>query len=133
MYLLIHPQRLLHELQEEFRAYFPYLKLVFSWKKEGTFTYRILSPEQEYLLRVEDISLIQQNGMIAMEDETILKDIIHDMKSRFGLRIKFLHFSESGWISTYAIRAATLGELNEKGRHSFHILHNVSASAKHLF
>ena len=127
MYVFIHGDRLLRELQEEFQASYPYLKMSFSWKSSHDDRSEILSEEQEPLVRLSEISGKNSHAFIAMEDDTRLDHLVKLFQSDFGVSVHFLHYTQAGWVSASNIKAATLGELNEQGRICFHRLHNVSA------
>ena len=132
MYVFIHGDRLLSELQEEFQSSYPYLKMSFSWKSADDGSSEILSEEQEPLVRLSEISGKKSHGFIAMEDDSRLEYLIKLFKSDYGISVHFLHYTHAGWVSASDIKAATLGELNEQGRNCFHRIHNVSAKPDNL-
>ena len=132
MYLFLHDDRLLREIQEEFQASYPYLRMAFFWSTDHGNKNVQLPVEQESLLHVSDISKLHTRSMISLEDYSKLEEIERALKAHHGLTIHFLHFTKAGWLPATAIHTATFGELNQQGRESFHDLHNISANPDHL-
>jgi hypothetical protein len=132
MYVFIHGDRLLSELQEEFQASYPYLKMSFLWKRGHGDQSANLSEDQEPFIRLSEISGKQSHGFIIMEDDTRLDYLVKLFQSDFGISVHFFHFTNAGWVSASNIKVATLGELNEQGRICFHRIHNISAKPDNL-
>ena len=132
MYMLIHGDRLLRELQEEFQSSYPYLKMVFFWKKNKKDTPASLSEDQEVLIRLCEISTKKGQGFIPLEDHTSLHQMTKFFETDFGTDVRVLHFTNAGWVYASDLHQVTLGELNEQGRLAFHSIHNVSANPNHL-
>ena len=132
MEIFIFGDRLLSELQDEFQASYPYLKMVFSWKRGSDNKHEVLPDTRESYITLAEISRKNLKGFITIEDHTILNQLMKLFESEFDLSVSFLHFTESDWISANDVAEATLGELNEQGRISFHRVHNVAVKPDHL-
>lgn len=132
MYLHIHDNRTLKELQDDFASVFPYLRLEFLSKRPRS-TQRIsghnlLNP----FLQVVTIRRQHRNGAIEIEEHMRAKTVEQLLKKEYGLPAEILHYTKAGWLQTDVADAATLQELNEQGRSEFHRLHNVYAQARNL-
>jgi hypothetical protein len=132
MDMLIHGNRLLRELQEEFQAYYPYLKMIFLWKKSPDDKYEILPEASEPFIRIADISRENLQGFISIDDNTRLNQLMNLFKAEFDISVNFLHFTKAGWVSACDIMEAMIKELNEQGRICFHSIHNVYVKPDHL-
>jgi hypothetical protein len=132
MYVFIHGDRLLRELQDEFQASYPYLKMRFLWRRYPDDKNITLSEYQEPYIRLSEISGKKSHGFITMEDDTRVDHLIKLFQSDFGLSVYFFHYTNAGWVSASDIKTATLGELNEQGRICFHRIHNISAKPDNL-
>lgn len=130
--MFIHGSRLLSALQEEFQSVYPYLKLVFSIKRNPDDNYELLPEASEHLMRISDISKENLQEFISIDDHTTLNQLMKLFKAEFDISVNFLHFTKAGWVSACDITEATLKELNEQGRICFHSIHNVSVKPDHF-
>jgi hypothetical protein len=132
MQLFIEGNRTLREIQLEFRAFYPYLKILFFKKMEFDNQFFQIPEAQESFMKVSDIATKKSGEIMAVVDQTELNELMHLFEKMNGIHIRFMHFTKAGWVVAEEIRAVQLDELNEQGRRSFHDLHNVTAMPDHL-
>lgn len=101
------------EIQKEFNALFPFLKIGFFSKShkpfEGNFKKSILAPETKLkFLKKEKIKVKIEPGMTVNELEQLFK-------SKFGLNVQIFRKSGRSWLETTITDNWTLAKQNEEG------------------
>jgi hypothetical protein len=132
MYLHIHNNRTLKELQDDFSSAFPYLRLEFFSKPHKR---NAASSEKNKLnpfLQVVTIRNHHRNGAIEIKETQTAGEVEQQLQKEYELPVQIYHFTKAGWLLTDIADIATLQELNEQGKTAAHELHNVSAQSKNL-
>jgi len=131
MYLHIHDNRTLREVQDDFSYTFPYLRLEFLSNKR-----RRKTTEQKHtfnsFLPVVAIRTQHRNGAAEISEFNTVNEIKDVLKKEYGLHAQIYHFTNAGWIETDTVGKATVKELNEQGKRSAYEYHNVFAQVKQL-
>lgn len=132
MYLHIHDNRTLRELQEDFISVFPYLRLEFFSKphKPG-----FASPEKNKLnsfLQIVAVRNHHRNGALEVNEHNTAEELEQLLQHEYHLAAQVYHFTKAGWIVTDVTDKVTLKELNEQGKTAAHEYYNVFAQSKNL-
>jgi hypothetical protein len=132
MYLHIHDNRTLKELQDDFSSAFPYLRLEFLSKRKRAASVSSVKKLLNPFLQVVTIRHQHRNGAIEIGEHMKVKQVEQLLKKEYCLPAEILHYTKAGWLQADVAGDATLLELNEQGRSDFHVFHNVYAQAKNL-
>ena len=132
MYLHIHDNRTLKELQDDFSSEFPYLRLEFYTRRQRAGQHASSRSLLNPYLQVITIRSQHRNGAIEINELMTVKQVEQLLTKEYHLPAEILHYTKAGWLQTHVTDHATLKDLNEQGRSDFHQLHNVYAQAKNL-
>lgn len=94
------------EVQEEFTKIFPYLKISSSSAGNTSKELRLVGKNNGN--NVSD--------SIALNDDTIVADIVNQFKELFNLQVKVLRKSDGHWIETLLTDSWTLEKQNTAGK-----------------
>ncbi|WP_367389244.1 hypothetical protein [Lewinella sp. LCG006] len=120
--MLIQSTRTVGELQQEFHAVFPGLKLGFYQKEHQD--HQGSPRKMEYASEVL-LAKIQPNltvGEMPLNAEQSVADFEQQMESRFGLHVQVFRKSNNLWLQTTSTDDWTLGVQNRKGLHSTQVI-----------
>jgi len=116
MQLHIFPTRLISEVQKEFAAIFPFLKLeFFSGKANGqtrSTVFQIISNNK----RISDCQSATADGILEFEEEMKVAELENQLKSRFHLNAQVFRRSGNTWLQTTMTDNWTLQKQNEHGK-----------------
>ena len=132
MYLHIHDNRTLRELQEDFNFRFPYLRIEFYSKPHHR---NAASPDTHKLnpfLQIVAVRGHHRNGAAEIHEGETVAGFEQMMQRDYSLPVQVFHFTKTGWILTDVTDKATLRELNEQGKEEAHEFYNVYAQVKNL-
>lgn len=122
MQLKISPNSKLNDIQHEFNAHFPFLKIAFFSKSHKAFkgsNAKFLITDTD--LMIQDVSNEAQEGMIFLDNDTVTHHAEHLFEEEFGLFVQIFRKSGNLWLETSLSDNLTLHEQNEKGKASEHI------------
>ena len=116
MFLQIHDQLTLGELQDRFADCFPFLKLEFYAVSHKRFE----PTEKEHQLnsrqRVVDVRKIHQNGALEIKSWYTVARVEKDLKEQYGLNAQVFRSNAKGeWVQTSASDFLTLEEQSAFG------------------
>jgi hypothetical protein len=116
MELTIRPNRLISEIQKEFNAMFPFLKLEFFKNRGG----RQLEYTPSNIIRRDhklgDGQVHITDGTLTIEPEMTVKQLEKNFKDEFSLAVQVFRRSGNIWLETTMTDDWTLGHQNEHGR-----------------
>jgi hypothetical protein len=116
MNLTIRPNRLISEIQQEFNAMFPFLKLEFFRNRPG----RSLEYSQNNIIgnnhKVSDGQGVLTDGSLTIEPLMTVKQLEKDFRSEFSLAVQVFRRSGNVWLETTMTDGWTLQHQNEHGR-----------------
>jgi hypothetical protein len=133
MILHINDRRLIREIQMDFNAYYPYLRMEFFNQPHAPLSSSAESDKVSPYIKAGSVRKKHHDGAIHILPNTTVKELEEMIRKECHLTIQIYHYTLSGWIPTDVADLATLEDLNEQGRYAFHALHNVSAQAKNLY
>jgi hypothetical protein len=115
MKMIIQNERTIHDIQEEFHAMFPYLKLEFFSKlhdpgKPSHLKF-MLSPEQT----LGESRSVHNEGEIIITPQLTVSELEQQFGDLFGLGVQVFRKTGSTWIETIMTDNETLQEQNEDG------------------
>lgn len=132
MYLHIHNNRTLRELQEDFTTAFPYLRIEFYSKPHRRGGVSSEKNKLNPFLQIVAVRSHQRNGAIEVNELNSVETFEQLLQKEYGLPVQVFHFTKAGWIITDVTDKATLKELNEQGKVAAHEHYNVYAQSKNL-
>jgi len=116
MQLHLFPTRLISEVQKEFAALFPFLKLeFFSSKAKGQIrstVFQIISNNK----RISDCQSATADEILEFEEEMKVAELENQLKSRFHLNAQVFRRSGNTWLQTTMTDNWTLQKQNEHGK-----------------
>ena len=115
MQIYISEDAIIANIQREFQAAYPYLKLEFYEQphlagQASPATGRI-APETS----IDDIRMIHSFGWIDISDNRTAVEVEYDFRHMMGLNAQVLHKSGNLWLETTSTDDWTLARLNERG------------------
>lgn len=115
MKMIIQNARTIHDIQEEFNAMFPYLKLEFFSKlhdpgKPSHLKFK-LPPEQT----LGESRTVHNEGEIIITPQLTVNELEQQFGDLFGLGVQVFRKTGSSWIETIMTDNETLQEQNEEG------------------
>jgi hypothetical protein len=132
MFLHIHDNRTLKELQLDFSGYFPYLKLEFFSKPHRRGVASTEKNKRNPFLQIVSIRTHHRNGAVEIRENQTAYEVEQLLQKEYFLPAQIYHYTTAGWIVTDVADTATLKELNEQGRRSAHEENKVYAQTKQL-
>ncbi|MCB9236084.1 MAG: hypothetical protein H6581_30835 [Bacteroidia bacterium] len=120
MGIVITKHKKLAEVQEEFHAKFPYLKLEFFSKSHGEHEG---SPRKNLLnhnLTVSEAGNFDHNEELSLDGHTRVRSLEHLFHDHFGLNVQVFRKSGTAWLQTTATDDWTLSHQNEVGHEDSH-------------
>lgn len=122
MKILIAPGKTIGEIQEEFSAEFPYLKLVFFSKSHKAFK----GSPAKYMVHRKETMLSQlckttAEGELNLEPTMPTWQVERLFDVEFGLYVQIFRKSGNTWLETSVTDSLSLEQQNAKGKASEHI------------
>ena len=114
MEITLNDRRTIHEIQDEFNAVFPYLKLDFAYKSH-------LSEEalcKRYTNNMKTLGecrTIHKNEYFSITPDMTVSDLEHFFYNIYGLAVQVLRKSGKVWLGTTVTDGWTLEKQNEQG------------------
>ncbi|HEX5653047.1 MAG TPA: hypothetical protein VFX58_08235, partial [Chitinophagaceae bacterium] len=116
MYLNITPSRLISEVQKDFNAEFPFLKIEFFKKRpvgQPEFSAAGMLPANQKIGLAQTIAV---DGGIDIGPEMKVKELERIFKDRFDLKAQVFRLSGNIWLETTMTDNWSLRQQNEHGR-----------------
>ncbi|PZR25546.1 MAG: hypothetical protein DI535_17830 [Citrobacter freundii] len=107
-------QRLIHEMQKEFSAVFPFLRLTFYRNQETQDRGMLLKPVPNSSSLAA--AGLKQEGEIEIDGEMTVGSLESLFKDRFGLNVQVFRQSGNIWLETVMTDGWTLQQQNDHGR-----------------
>jgi polyphosphate kinase len=110
MKLNITSARSIEDLQQDFNAAYPFLKLEF---------YRMPAKTNSMLthsLKIKDARRMQYDGIIELQDSMKVHDLENELKEKYGLNAQVFRKSGKVWLETTRSDSWTLKQQNDHGR-----------------
>ena len=116
MKIAILPARTLDEIQDEFTAAFPFLKLEFFTEAHRAFDpSRAAARIEDGALKLGDLQPTLVPGDLVFDGATVTADLERTLETRFGLHAQVFRKAHTSWLSTSRTDFRTLAEQNERG------------------
>lgn len=103
-------------IQNEFQAAYPFLKLEFYWQPHEAGS---ASPAWEKIAPqtpIEDIRMVHSFGWISISHSRTAQELEYDFRHNYGLNVQVLRKSGDLWLETTKTDNWTLGQLNDEGK-----------------
>lgn len=116
MRLTISPKKTIKELQAEFHAQYPYLKLEFFRKSHQA---GMPSPKADLIASNNIIGTLMNGfppGEVSIEGSRTVASLEEEFRLKYGLNIQVFRKSQNLWIETSLTDHWTLERQNEEGR-----------------
>ena len=116
MFLHIAPHRRISDVQKEFNAWFPYLKLEFF--RNNSFTRRNLATQEiiPQNRKIAEGQTITRDGDIDVSEEMKVKEIERIFKDTLSLTVQVFRKSGNLWLETTMTDNWTLHQQNKHGK-----------------
>jgi hypothetical protein len=118
MYIDVNDKTSLRAIQEEFCAFYPYLKIEFYSKRhrkyEGSDELFLIEPD----ILIGDVKATHVSGVLEILPLSRVSEIEKEFQERFGLSVQIFRKEKKSWEQTTNMDDFTLKELNEFGRNS---------------
>jgi len=115
MKILLHCNRTVEEVREEFSNSFPYLKIIFVSKKEDPKRGMVLE-EIDPAARLIEVSGVVKEGDIDIKSTDTIKDVEQRFEKKYGLPVHIFRKQKGVWLDTDVTDDLTLHEQNTWGR-----------------
>ncbi|MES2555757.1 MAG: hypothetical protein V4604_06390 [Bacteroidota bacterium] len=115
MQLLIHNERTLSEIQKDFNAMFPYLKLEFFSKLHGSgepSSLKFKLPEQK---KIGDVRKSAKEETLIIVPDMTVADLEQTLGDQLALGVQVFRKSGGVWLETIFTDTWTLAQQNEQG------------------
>ncbi|MCF8278700.1 MAG: hypothetical protein K9J17_18380 [Flavobacteriales bacterium] len=115
MKLRIDNSKKISEVQEQFSAAFPYLKIEFFKKPHAAGE---MSPMQEMVSSnadLKDWKTVDTEGVIEINGESTVRNIEKEFQEHYGMSAQVFRKSGEVWLETSVTDSWTLKEQNEQG------------------
>ena len=116
MELTINGTRYIQEVQHDFNAAYPYLKLEFFRQLVGEPSPASAGNLLKHSLKIQDARRMQQNGVLEVTDSMRVSDLEDELKQRYGLSAQVFRKSGNVWLETTMSDNWTLKQQNDHGR-----------------
>lgn len=116
MKILLHSERTIQEVKEEFNTVYPFLKIEFFSKRhkpgEGSTEFDELDPSAELI----DVTGALKEGIIDINPTDTVKDVEQKFQQQYGLPVQIFRKQKGVWHETTVTDDLTLQEQNTWGR-----------------
>jgi hypothetical protein len=116
MKLTIAGSRSLQEVQHEFNAAYPFLKIEFFRPINGQPVAPSASNLLKHYLKISEARRVQQDGIIEIEDATKVSELEKELIEKYGLHAQIFRKSGNIWLETTMSDNWTLKQQNDHGR-----------------
>ena len=115
MKILLHSNRTVAEVREEFNNSYPYLKIVFVSSKESVHGLPIID-EVDPAARLIDVSRVLKEGDIEIKPTDTIKQVEQRFEKQYSLPVHIFRKQKGVWMDTSVTDDLTLHEQNTWGR-----------------
>lgn len=116
MQLTIRPNKLIRDIQTEFSAMFPFLKLEFFRNKGGRQLDYSVNNIIRHNQKIAEGQAELTDGSITIEPDMTVKQLEKDFRNEFSLAVQVFRRSGNIWLETTMTDEWTLQHQNEHGR-----------------
>lgn len=118
MHIGINDNTMLHDIQDVFSDYYPYLQIEFYRKSHKAFEASEEIDRIDPGMKVGDIKKTHVSGILEILPLYKVANVEKEFKTRFGISVQILRKEKDEWEQTTGMDSFTLKELNEIGRNS---------------
>src|SRR5688572_27739170 len=115
MQLTIAGARPIHDVQHDFNASYPFLKLEFFRPLSGSQSAAAKNILKDSLM-ISDARRIQYDGILEIDDSMKVSDLENTLKDQYGLLAQVFRKSGNVWLETTMSDGWTLKQQNDHGR-----------------
>ena len=115
MNLVINDLRKIHEIQEEFMKFFPYLKIDFFSKPVAGRSGISTDPVNKGAQTLGECRSIHNNGHAVIIPKMTVDELVQQFQEKYGLKLLLFRKSGQGWLETSATSGWTLEKQNAEG------------------
>ena len=116
--MIINDKKRIAEVQKEFRAKFPYLKLEFYKKHHDPHQGSPQREQYDSMLTIGKIRKKHAEGDLNIDPDTRVSDLEDAFFQKYGLNVQVFRQSGGLWLQTITTDAWTLSEQNKHGEQS---------------
>ena len=115
MKITINDHRKILAIQEEFNAFFPYLKLEFFSKSPKSYGGSATKSIKQNCKTLGECRTIHNKGKITIASNMTVTDLEKSFSNVYGLSVQILRKSGKAWLETTVTNGWTLEEQNRQG------------------
>lgn len=116
MKILLHSDRTIKEVSEEFNTVYPFLKIEFFTKKHGEGEGSPAVDEVDPALPLIEVSGVLKEGTIEINPTDTVKQVEQKFQQQYGLPVQVFRKQKGVWLETTITDDLTLQEQNLWGR-----------------
>ena len=116
MKLTIAGARSIQEVQHDFNASYPYLKLEFFRPLHGSPAQSAARNILKHSLTIQEARRMQHDGVLEIDDSMRVAELENALKQQFGLYVQVFRKSGNVWLETTMSDNWTLKQQNDHGR-----------------
>jgi len=116
--MIIHDDKTLKQLQDEFSKKFPFLKLEFYKLPHDESGYSNVKDQINTNKKIGDVRLIHNTENISIKKDMTVNDFEQMFNNKFSLNVQVFRKSGNIWLQTGATDYLTLAEQNRRGEES---------------
>ncbi|MEZ4949088.1 MAG: hypothetical protein R2769_11940 [Saprospiraceae bacterium] len=113
--MFINDKKKLSEVQDEFNAIYPYLKIEFYSESHDTNEGTTEASQLDSELTIESARTIHNKGELKLDKDLKVGDLEHEFFEKYGLNVQVFRRSGDLWLQTTKTDQWTLEEQNERG------------------
>jgi hypothetical protein len=114
MKILLHSNRTVEEIKEEFSTIFPFLRIAFSTKKQES--EGVINEEVDPSTQLIEVSGVLKEGDIDINPTDTIKEVEQKFEKQYGLPVHIFRKQKDVWMDTNITDDLTLQEQNTWGR-----------------
>lgn len=115
MKILLHSNRTIEEVKEDFNNFYPYLKIVFVTEKRDSDGSTAVE-EIDSSVHLTDVSSTFQEGDIDIKSTDTVKEVRQKFESQYGLPVRIFRKQNGVWMNTDITDDLNLHEQDTWGR-----------------
>ena len=116
MHLTIEGTKSIQEVQQEFNAAFPFLKIEFFKPMFGRNMSTSANNKLQHSTTIKEARRLQHDGLMEIDDVMKVADLEQAFKDQFGLNVQVFRKSGNIWLETTMTDSWTLKQQNDHGR-----------------
>src|SRR5689334_11087168 len=100
MKLIIEGSRSLQDVQHEFNAMYPFLKIEFFRPHNGVKVMSSASNMLQHSLKISEARRVQYDGIVELDDATKVAELENELLVKYGLHAQVFRKSGNVWLET---------------------------------